>query len=63
MSEYDAIGTMVEDLIQVAYESGYYSGRNEDGQPHHVKARDRRNDLRDKLLRRIWLLCQLAGSE
>jgi len=44
---------LVEELIQAAYDSGYYSGLDEHGQPHHLKAIKRRNTLRENLLIRL----------
>ena len=32
-------------LVDVAYNSGYYSGKGEDRQPHHTKAIQARNAL------------------
>ncbi len=35
----------VRKLVDVAYNSGYYSGKGEDEQPHHTKAVRARNAL------------------
>jgi NTP pyrophosphatase (non-canonical NTP hydrolase) len=37
---------LVDDLINAAYDSGYYSGRNEDGSVHHQAAIAMRENLR-----------------
>jgi transcriptional regulator with XRE-family HTH domain len=41
-----SIPQAITDLIDAAYETGYYSGRGEDGQEHHVEAIARREQLR-----------------
>lgn len=40
-------------LIAASYESGYYSGKQEDGQPHHREAINKREGLRVEVLRRM----------
>ena len=47
---------LIDELIQAAYDSGYCSGKGEDGQPHHVKIIAIRNAYRDQLKRRIAAL-------
>ena len=37
-------------LTQHAYDTGYYSGKGEDGQPHHVRAMEDRELVRKKVL-------------
>lgn len=54
------IEQLVEELVQAAYETGYYSGKREDGEPHHVQAIDNREALQDKLLKRIAALQERA---
>ena len=44
---------LVYDLVQAAYESGYYSGKGEDGQPHHMAAMEERKKMHDKVLQRL----------
>lgn len=44
---------LVRELIDVTYETGYYSGKGEDGQPHHIKAIKRREKLRHKVYFRL----------
>ena len=52
---------LVKELIAVAYDTGYYSGKKEDGEPHHVQAIANRNALRDRLLKRIVALNMERG--
>lgn len=40
---------LIRDLVQAAYESGYYSGKGEDGSIHHKKAIMKRKQLGDQL--------------
>lgn len=47
------IESLVGELIDAAYDSGYYSGKGEDGQPRHMAAIERREKLRGELLRRL----------
>lgn len=42
---------LIIELIDVAYDSGYYSGRGEDGESRHLVAVDRRNELRAQIFR------------
>lgn len=44
---------LVYELIQAAYDTGYYSGKKEDGQPHHRQAIAMRNEYRDRLLKQL----------
>jgi len=44
---------LIDDLIGAAYNTGYYSGRREDGQPHHLAAIEERGLLRDAALQRL----------
>jgi hypothetical protein len=44
---------LITRLVVVAYDSGYYSGRKEDGQSHHMEAIEERRRLRDKVLQRL----------
>ena len=43
--------SLVRQLIDAAYESGYYSGKGEGGEAHHVGAVERRNKLRNQIFR------------
>jgi hypothetical protein len=42
--------SLVNRLIDVAYDSGYYSGRNQDGMPHHLAAIRERETLRREVI-------------
>lgn len=44
---------LVGGLISAAYDSGYYSGKGEDGQNHHIAARAQRERLRREVLQQI----------
>ena len=44
---------LVRDLIDAAYDSGYESGRKQDGQPLHLAAIERRNKVKRDLLKRL----------
>jgi len=44
---------LIDALIQSAYETGYYSGKHEDGQPHHRAAIMMRNKIRRQVLVRL----------
>ena len=46
-------GALIIELIDAAYESGYYSGRNLDGEPEHKAAIARREALRKEVLSRL----------
>ena len=47
---------MVQALIDAAYDTGYCSGKGEDGQAHHVFAIKRRTALKDALLLKLAAL-------
>lgn len=53
---------LIDDLIKAAYDSGYYSGKREDGQPHHLAAMERRGQLRDEALQRLAALPDLLAA-
>ena len=40
-------------LIDASYDTGYYSGKGEDGKPHHLEAINKRELIRDELVKRI----------
>ena len=44
---------LIAALIAASYESGYYSGKQEDGQPHHRGAIDLCKELKVEVLRRM----------
>ena len=44
---------LLNTLINAAYETGYYSGKREDGQLHHVEAIARRTNLKQQVLARM----------
>lgn len=44
---------LIKNLIDAAYDSGYYSGKKEDGSRHHLEAIDRRKKAKRDLLRRF----------
>ena len=44
---------LIWELVDAAYESGYYSGKYEDDQPYHKAAIERREELRAEALRRL----------
>ena len=44
---------LVRELISLAYDTGYYSGKREDFEPHHLKAIKVRESLRAEVLRRL----------
>lgn len=44
---------LVKELVQKAYDSGYYSGKHEDGEPHHLAAIKERNLLSKEVVRRL----------
>ena len=44
---------LIDTLVRAAYDSGYYSGKREDGQPHHLAAIQERGRLRDAALQRL----------
>lgn len=52
---------LIRDLMGATYDTGYYSGRHEDGQPHHKKAIADRQRLKAELEQRIGDL--LSGIE
>ena len=41
---------LIDQLVDAAYNTGYYSGKKEDGQPHHAAAILRRERLRHEVL-------------
>ena len=41
---------LIDQLVDAAYDTGYYSGKKEDGQPHHTTAILRREKLRHEVL-------------
>jgi len=41
---------LIDRLVNAAYDTGYYSGKKEDGQPHHTTAILLREKLRHELL-------------
>ena len=41
---------IIDQLVDAAYDTGYYSGKKEDGQPHHSKAIFLREQLRHRVL-------------
>ena len=44
---------LIADLITAAYDSGYYSGKHEDGQPDHLFAINERERLRKEVLKKL----------
>jgi len=44
---------LLEELVQAAYDTGFYSGRREDGQTHHIAAIHRREQARARLATRL----------
>lgn len=48
--EMNDIRILVQQLISATYDSGYYSGKGEDGQPHHVDAIQERESKRKALI-------------
>lgn len=44
---------LLNTLINAAYETGYYSGKQEVGQPHHVEAIARHTNLKQQVLARM----------
>jgi len=51
---------MVDDLVDAAYDSGYYSGQKRDGEPEHREAIERRERARHKLLDELSILRVLS---
>ena len=52
--------TLVNNLIQAAYDSGYLSGRGEDGSTEHLSAIRRRKELREQVVK---LLLKAQGHK
>jgi hypothetical protein len=46
-------GALVVELIDAAYDNGYYSGQNKDGSELHKIAIKRRETLRKEVLKRL----------
>lgn len=44
---------LIKALIDAAYDTGYCSGKGEDGQPHHTAAIAKRQAIKQRLLRRV----------
>ena len=53
---------LIDALIKAAYDSGYYSGKREDGQPHHLEAIEERGRLRDEALQRLAAVPDLLAA-
>ena len=51
---------LVQELILAAYDTGFYSGKGEDGKPHHTQAIAQREFLRKAVLLRLQGTCGLA---
>jgi hypothetical protein len=49
--------TLVDELIGHAYDTGYYSGKKQDGLPHHMQAIDSRVAARRKVIEAFDALC------
>jgi len=47
---------LVQELIDAAYDSGYYAGRDEGGTKRHVATMNRRGKLRRQVLARLALV-------
>jgi hypothetical protein len=44
---------LIERLVISAYNSGYYSGKGENGEPYHLAAIEERGQTRDRVLQRL----------
>ncbi len=53
MNKKDIIKKAINDLIGHAYDSGYYSGKKEDGEPHHKQSIKDRQAAKERLLKLI----------
>jgi hypothetical protein len=58
MTTYPQFKCLIDDLVQAAYDSGYYSGQHEDGSPPHREAINRRGYLRGLALAAYKQLCE-----
>jgi len=58
----DSNKKLLDDLAQAAYDSGYYSGKREDGQPHHLAAIERRRWASDRILQRLAAVSDLLAA-
>lgn len=44
---------LVQNLIDASYDTGYYSGKGEDGMYHHLSAINAREDLRNEVIHHL----------